>query len=73
MRRPRPGDAHDLTATNQLSCIGYGTAPRRCSWSAGSSARSSTACRELEGELAPHRNLSLDLIATADFTGTFRR
>ncbi|MDX6535836.1 MAG: rsbT co-antagonist protein RsbR, partial [Gaiellales bacterium] len=27
--------------------------------------------RELEGELAPHRNLSLDLIATADFDGLF--
>ncbi len=27
--------------------------------------------RKLEGELAPHRNLSLDLIATADFDGLF--
>ena len=62
----------NLTATNQFSWIGYCTRATAVFVVGGLVGSFVERSRELEGELAPHRNLSLDLIATADFTGVFR-
>ncbi len=61
----------NLAEDAPLTAVGYATRSPRCSSSACSSGRSSIGAGELEGELAPHRNLSLDLIATTDFDGCF--
>ena len=61
----------NLTADNQFSWIGYCTRATAVFVVGGLVGSFVDRSRELEGELAPHRNLSLDLIATADFTGVF--
>jgi hypothetical protein len=61
----------NLTASNQFSWIGYGTRATAVFVVGGLVGSFVERSRKLEGELAPHKNLSLDLIATADFEGVF--
>ncbi len=53
--------------TNQFTWLGYGTRAAALFLVGVLVGSFVDRGRELEGELAPHRNLSLDLIATADF------
>ena len=61
----------NLTADNQFSWVGYCTRATAVFMVGGLVGSFVDRSRKLEGELAPHRNLSLDLIATADFAGVF--
>jgi diguanylate cyclase (GGDEF)-like protein/PAS domain S-box-containing protein len=55
--------------TNQFTWLGYGTRAAALFLVGVLVGSFVDRGRELEDELAPHRNLSLDLIATADFEG----
>ena len=57
--------------TNQFTWLGYGTRAAALFLVGALVGSFVDRGRELESELAPHRNLSLDLIATADFDGRF--
>ena len=61
----------NLTTDNQFTWLGYGTRATALFLVGGLVGSFVDRGRRLERELAPHRNLSLDLIATADFAGTF--
>jgi diguanylate cyclase (GGDEF)-like protein/PAS domain S-box-containing protein len=58
-----------LASDNQLTWVGYGTRAAALFLVGVLVGSFADRRRELEGELAPHQNLSLDLIATADFDG----
>ncbi|MDX6596123.1 MAG: hypothetical protein QOE87_10 [Gaiellales bacterium] len=58
-----------VTDTNQFTWLGYGTRAAALFLVGGLVGSYVDRGRALESELAPHRNLSLDLIATADFRG----
>jgi diguanylate cyclase (GGDEF)-like protein/PAS domain S-box-containing protein len=61
----------NFATENQLTWLGYGTRTTALVLVGGLVGSFVDRSRELESELAPHRNLSLDLIATTDFDGRF--
>jgi diguanylate cyclase (GGDEF)-like protein/PAS domain S-box-containing protein len=62
---------NQLADANQFTWLGYGTRAAALFLVGVLVGSFVDRSRELESELAPHRNLSLDLIATGDFEGRF--